>query len=635
MICPRCKENVIGGNTICPKCGYNFSMNGNQDNMVNNNLNNVTNNNQTMNNTGGMFVNNGVSNNVVNNSSNYSSNFNNNLNSNISYENSNMSKEKKKNNKIIIAIIILIILGVLVFFGYKFFTGKNNDFETKEDGKIGFDAKTSFIQNSDFMYALFDYNGNQITDFIYKYVGIPEFVLYGTAIVSNDDGYFLIDQNGNELTKRGEYSDFELNGTLFDASYESDDSDKGYYLTLKGKKLFSKDEYEIVPPMYSFLTFSLVRNKKTKDVSYIDHNGKTVVTIPYKEGEELKYVFYDDKSFLTIFYNNKSYIFNLNTNKLLQTIDSKSLYAFDDYDEKDKILIAYNYDFQKNTDDKKYKVFKDGKLIQTDELETKCAYLHLTRLHVRFKQDMVVCEYDRSSDEVYLFDKSFNYIGDTKDYQYILNKDNYIKNHKLYKDEKEVKSLPCLVRGRSSKFNNEDIYFLSPSYASETCDGIKNGSGALYDMSGNKISNSFSYLGNFDSNGLAEASDDLETFSLINKKGEKVITGYVDYKYHDGYYMVKKNGSVGLIDKNGKEIFPCEYTTVEIKNAFGAKIVSLMKYGSPKIFVAYDLNNNKEIFNGPGTVEFNDTFYSIYDEKKNAEYYYSYSTGKIFFTRNF
>lgn len=626
MICPRCKENVLDGSSFCVKCGYNFNMNNNQNNMVGNN--------QQPNN---QMVNNNQMNSNVNN---YSNNFNNNLNGNINYgnndsNNNDIFKEKKKGNKAVIAVIAILIVGIVGFFGYKLFTGKTGGIGTKEDDEVSFEIKADFIQNNDLKYAIFDYKGKQVTDFIYNYVWMWQFT-YGTAVVKNDEGYFIVDQSGKELTKPGEYSDIEINGILYDATYETDgNSSSGNYLSLKGKKLFSKSEYEIVPPLYSSLTFSLIRNKKTKDVSFIDHNGKTVVTIPYKDGEELKYVFSDDKRFLTLFYNNKSYIFNLNTNELLQTIDFKSLYAFDGYDEGDKILITYNVNFKENKDDKIYKVFKNGKLIETEELETKCATTHLHRFHVTFKQGMVVCEYDLG-DEMYMFDKSFKYLGDTKDYLYILDKDNYIKDHKIYKDGKEVKSIPCLVRGRSDKFNDEDMYFLAPSYSARTCDGIKEGFGALYDKSGNKINNNnFSYLGKFDSNGLAEASDDSKTVSLINKKGEKVITGYMEYKYFDGYYMVKKNNQVGLIDKDGKEIFPCEYSTVDIRSSFGTKIVSLMKYGSTKMSIAYDLKNNKEIFNDAGVVSFGNTYYSIYDEKKNTDYYYSYSTGEMFFTRSY
>lgn len=255
MICPRCKENVLDGSSYCVKCGYNFNMNNNQNNMVGNN--------QQPNN---QMVNNNQMNSNVNN---YSNNFNNNLNGNINYgnndsNNNDIFKEKKKGNKAVIAVIAILIVGIVGFFGYKLFTGKTGGIGTKEDDEVSFEIKADFIQNNDLKYAIFDYKGKQVTDFIYNYVWMWQFT-YGTAVVKNDEGYFIVDQSGKELTKPGEYSDIEINGILYDATYEIDgNSSSGNYLSLKGKKLFSKSEYEIVPPLYSSLTFSLIRNKKKK-----------------------------------------------------------------------------------------------------------------------------------------------------------------------------------------------------------------------------------------------------------------------------------------------------------------------------------------------------------------------------------
>ena len=246
MICPRCKENIMEGSTSCVKCGYNFSMNNNQNNMVNNNQQM---NHQMMNNSN--IPNNGMNNNV----NNYSNNFNNNLNSNVSYENNNSNnndifKEKKKGNKVVIAVITVILVGVVGFAGYKLFTGKNgsnsglnnnnnNNNDYDDDSSI---VAAELLPNIDSMHALFNYKGKQLSDFIY--LTNDEGFNYGSAVVYTKDGAFLIDGRGKQLTKPGEYSKFSLINVLYSVKPgNSNDKSSGYYLSTKGKKLFSKDEY--------------------------------------------------------------------------------------------------------------------------------------------------------------------------------------------------------------------------------------------------------------------------------------------------------------------------------------------------------------------------------------------------------
>lgn len=603
MICPRCKENVMDGSSFCVKCGYNFNANNNQQ------MSNQTNN-------GGVVLNNVTPNNgVVQNSTN-----------NVS--NNNFPKENKKGGKLLIILLAVILISGFLVLGYKFLT-KNKDNATNgnnNDNKTEIEEVTAgFINNEDGKYAIFNYKGEQVTNFIYNRVDVLGF-RNGAAIVTNDEGKYIVNQVGKELTNPNEYSSIDLSGVLYDAS----NGNSGYYLNNKGKKLYNKDEYELIPELYLFLNFSLIRNKNTKDISFINTNGDKVFTIPYKEGaKDFTYVFSTGHEYITLFYNNKSYIVDLTTNKLLQSFDSKAAFCLDDYDKTNNVLITYKCGYTEE-DENKYKIFKNNKLITTNEFENKCANTHKYNRAVSFVQDKVLCGYNY--DDSYIFDKDFKYLADTKDYDYMLSLKDYIKDDKLYKNGKEVKTLSCLKSAIKSKYSAEGVYRLVNAYCSGS-DGLT----SFYDLDGNKIgNNSYQYIGNFDGNGYAMATDGKGNTFLINKTGDKVITGKYDkYNYNGDYYIVEDGRKAGIIDKTGNEVIPLEYDAVEIQKNYGTVLTQLIKYNSSaanSTYLIYDLKNNKEIYNGKYKASFMTAFYSIYDIKNKNYDYYSYYTGEKFFS---
>lgn len=269
MICPRCKENVLDGSSYCVKCGYNFNMNNNQNNMVGNNQhpnNQMVNNNQM--NNGGMFVNNGnVPNNGINNNvNNYNNSFNNNLNSNVNYGNNNSNnngvfKEKKNGGKAVIALIVVALVGVVGFFGYKFFTEKNgggfgnkdkNFFLINKKGEKISDNYSNlklkgkyYVVTSNGKKGIIDTNGKLVVpceydeaDVVYKFeIPIPE--LYNRNGVEFDHLIKKLDDNmemykGTASVKLGD---------VHMLVYDSDSGINSYYSYYTGKKFYEFSIY--------------------------------------------------------------------------------------------------------------------------------------------------------------------------------------------------------------------------------------------------------------------------------------------------------------------------------------------------------------------------------------------------------
>ena len=601
MICPRCKENVMDGSSFCVKCGYNFNANNNQQmsNQVNNNT-------------------------VPNNANNFNNNLNSNVNGNNSTNNNLFNENKKGNNKIVIGVIAVALVSTVGFFGYKFFTNKNGGTGIN-NGNNNYDSTTigtSLIPNENDMYAIFNYKGNKVTDFIYSSIDENGF-RYGSAIVSEKGGSFLVSEGGKELTKPGEYSRLYMYNVLYDAEVKDSDS-LGYYLSTKGKRLFSKDEYEIVKTDYFNVPFSIVKNIKTNEISCVGSNGEILATMP-SNGSTINptFKYSEKKGYLSVFYGNKSYIIDINNNKLLSSFSSNDQYCFNSYNENTKLLITSLC----NTYDKKgkryYMAFKDNKDISSNDFDTKCSN---SSYGISFKDDNTIC-----SGYGYIFDKDLKYIGSVRDYNYIIDFNNYIKDGKVYKNGNEVKTLSCLqVVANDNRISVDGFYHLR-SLKNSKCNG--DGLISLYDVSGNKVSNSsYYYMYDFDDNGLAIAGDKDRKFFLINKKGEKISDSYDKVELSNKYYIVTLNNKKGVVDTNGKLVVPCDYSNITINSRFDLSIAELYNNVNGNVScVIKNLNDNKEIYSGTNTsVILYQNYLNVYDSDNRVNIYYSYYTGKEF-----
>ena len=473
------------------------------------------------------------------------------------------------------------------------------------------------------MHALFNYKGKQLSDFIY--LTNDEGFNYGSAVVYTKDGAFLIDGRGKQLTKPGEYSKFSLINVLYSVKPgNSNDKSSGYYLSTKGKKLFSKDEYEIVNTGYFYAPFSVVKNIKTNDISYISSNGDIIATMPSNgTSKDPEFVYSKEKGYLSIYYGNKNNIVDVNNSKLLlSSFESENQYCTATYNDATKLLIVALCNTNQKEGKKFYYAFRDNKAINSEDFENKC---FSSVISITPKGDHTVCS-------GYVFDKDLKNVGKTKDYNYIIDFNNYIKNGVVYKDGKEVNKLSCLRVMSNNGFSNDGFYHLRSIKNNTNCDG--DGLPYLYDSSGNRIV-SYYYLYDFDKNGLAFAGDKDKNFFLINKKGEKISDNYNNLKVSGRYYIVTLNGKKGIVDTNGKLVVPCEYVDIEIEYRFDIPIAMLYNernYGSN--FVIKKLDDGKEIYKGSASAKLDDVYINIYDSNTGFNIYYSYYTGKEFYRYN-
>lgn len=638
MICPRCKNNVLDGSTYCVKCGFNFSTNNNgTENSFNNNQGNPQVSNQMMNN------------NMPNNA-----NFNNGLNSNVTYGNNNSNNPNafkvKKSNNVVSIIVIIVIVGVLGFLGYKFFMNKdentNNNGSNGNSGNINGNANNDIskyetvghsflIPDVTSTYALFNYKGEKLTNFVY-YTPSHKGFRDGSILVRNlDFEDFLMDESGKELTVPGEYESIKEDYVMYDATFTKDNQKKnnttGYYLSSKGEKIYNKNDYKILQTKSSSFPYALIQNIKTKEVNYVNEDGTKVFSVDYNDSANFDtYVISYDEKYISIFYNNYNYIVDIENDKLLGSFASNIQYCAATYSEKDNLLITSKC----NDSDSGsfFKVIKNNKIIDSSEIENRCNKkndsMYKRGKTLFYKYDRLFCRIDLF-DEYYMFDSNLKYLGDTKEYGIILDFNNYFKDGKIYKNNKEVKSLSC-VNALDASIIDTDGYYRLTNSNKNGCSG--DGLISLYDSDGNKIGNESYYkLGLFDDNGLAIAADSNRKYFLINKKGQRVSESFDSITSSKGAcYVSETNNKFGLLSINGKTVESTKYDSVRCEGTH-AELLNKNSSGKIKIIAMLDLKNNKKVTVGENETLSNayDDYYYIYNESK-YEYYVYYNNEKIY-----
>lgn len=292
-------------------------------------------------------------------------------------------KKKKKNLKVLIIIavaVVVIILGII--FVPKLFIdnpGKSNEpivvsstFETKDDH-----------------YVLKGDNGKILLDNIKSHGKFCN----GTTEVKNTDGeYGIIDGSGKFIADYGKYSyinQYSSWGGNYYCFYEVRDDSKSqeYILKYDGSIFYSNDDdkylrdvdMEVYDSTTKFILFETEDNFQF--VSYLGNVFFTIAKVAEEEpdimsskGENV----YD--KYLTIYYNNKTYIYDLNSFKQKYTFDGK--YSIGDLhvskitttiagiesNKEEESLIIWGYPDVNNTQKRNtYLYHKDKLTFETDK----------------------------------------------------------------------------------------------------------------------------------------------------------------------------------------------------------------------------------------------------------------------------
>lgn len=584
-------NNNLTNNTLQPNAQINYN-NQNSVSMTNNNLNNNVQTNST-------FVN---QNNVVNPQSN--GGYNPVTPNNISVVNNQINNPTKKkiNPKIIIAIIlgiIVVVAGILIV--TKFINKKST---TPEEI---LSSTSFFLEDNNGMYALFNVDGKKLSEFEFEYAS--DFI-NGIAVVSNKDSqYALINESGKYVVNYGKYEHIREVGGLFEVS----DYEYNEFLMDSNKKILgSLENVQIV----DFGDLYVVLKEQDKYV-IVNYQGKTITTIPNaSDYDDLEIE--DEEGYITISYNNKTYVLDIIDGKELASFNSEKKYCINEINEEheDSFILLPCYDFLLEIEYSEYKIMYEGKI--TTE-----------------KTDSTYKNMEYNGDYIYAYDENYKYfVDDLKgnnlletEYGFVLIDENHYAINKdgnvvFYSNDQVIKEI------QNAHLNiSEDV---QPAYSVEYDftydDSALAGKNQFFNKDGKLITDkSYDYVEGFDKLNNIVVTDEDNKY-LMDKEGNIISDKFEFIGYFDGLYLMEKNNLKELYDAKMSKILDGDkmmsYVTINDED-----FVYYEKEGKN---VLYNLSKKQEIITTDEEVDLeNHYFITEIDGKTN---YHTYKTGKVFYT---
>lgn len=515
--------------------------------------------------------------------------------------------------------IVLIIAGLGIQWIPKMLSSSESP---KEEGGLSesLTHATSFwIANSEGdATALFDMDGNQLTDFIYD-IYSKKFINGVTMVKTKDGKPGLIDTKGNLVVGLDQYKYiFEEGG-----NYRAVDADyNDYLLNSAGKMIRMLEEDEEFFDDVDGYTYSIIESEN--DYTIIDYNGETVLTLPKEDDVELgRNYMHSQGDYLSIFYNQTNYIINLATKQVEIELPNQH-YCIDTI--KDNEMIIYACGPIDSEYSSEYKWIRDGKVIYSTTLDSS-EKLNFSRNNV-ILQGTPSWMLDENGNKVFEITHSF-YIDDKN---YIIEDEDDWNTLHLYVDGNLKDDLECSLW----KWNvNYDVYWLDCTddrFVSDSVFGKK----ILFNSDGTRVNDkNYELAYEPDENGNSVVTEDRENYYLINIKGERISGDYANDNSYNKIYPIegmpelysamRKDGQEAIFKINGEDLITGDEIRTEV--ASNEKTYAIVKRDEK--YSIYDLSNMKEM----ATVDEKPYTRSEYftTSLNDKTQYYSYTTGKMFY----
>lgn len=351
------------------------------------------------------------------------------------------------------------------------------------------------------------------------------------------------------LVDFGKYESFSRIGIMYKA-YAKDR--KSYILNSKGKVLYKGEEVEI-GAFPAALDYTKVKIKSKNIYKIVNKDNKTALSL--KINTKVKEISGDYfEGYLSVFYDDTNYYIDVNKNKVIAKFDSKVQYRISQIIKENKIFRLSAASFQ---------------------IPSKA------------------------------------------------------QNHFLILENGKVKEVSCRTINMREKVD-KPIYILNTYYSSKC--KTTSSSSEFYDIDGKKLFNKTYRIGKyFDENDKAVVSEKENEYYLIDIKGNKISDTYEFIGNFEGYYIIQNGKQYGLLDKKAKEIYPVKYEKIKIENLRNKSFL-VATLTDDKNEILYDIEGEKELVSVPKTKTIslvNRNYFTTNEGKKTQ--YYSYTTGKMFY----
>ena len=458
---------------------------------------------------------------------------------------------------------------------------------------------TFMITKDNELYALYNSEGEKLTEYAYK--TFEEVSDLGYIVTNEKDEKSFISLKGKEIIAAGTYATIEAAGRMLYATKALEQPTDGTSLPEVDYNNFQTSNLYVLNGAGEILyeASDTVSIKKSglpiilKDNQYIVlyEEGKEL----YKDDASVEYVNQVNNSSCVIIgfeENEKFYSFNTtDENKNIElTIKEKGTYSILDQNEQGVILNDNNASSMIYVDLANAKYYANTILINDAYFDESYNIIltndQLTYIYPIGKEPVLMTSYYLSS-EAYVT-RSVNIYGP----------------HDIYKDGKKTGSLEnCQFYPAASAIESE----IFPVYQRDT--GYQ-----YYDFDCKKvIDETYLEAQPFDKNLRAIVKVKEDGYSLIDDKGTVLTkTEYNQMKYiGSSYYAVyNKDGSYGIIDVDGNEVLPLEYTSLTKKPITVYNEVTYLTLNKNGRGYVYDTEDDmKVIFSAEGNVIFNEKGY--------------------------
>lgn len=522
------------------------------------------------------------------------------------------SNKKKPQNMILIiiaiAVVAIILVGILIF-------NKMNSANRGNGGTSLEESLTSsnsfFLRNSDGLYALFDINGKQLTDFEFK--NTHDFVNGAAHVTTKDGKSGIISPNGKMIVNYDacKYL-YSSDGPLYqcvDKEYNNHIMNSSGKVILTGKNL----------DLLSFIgenKYAIVKDEEAEKYIVYDYDGNKLTSFATVDDMEIENANVNSlENYVSIFYNNTNYIFDINKSKLLLTLSENNPLCIEKVNNNhpDEFILKTCSNWYDNIDEYEHKLVRNGKVVYTKTSDK------LGKLS--FEGDNVIF----SDDAKYLLDNQGNKtikLGYTayKDYKnYIKQLSGVSNGSELYVDGQLKETISCdSIMGSYAEFG---VYLL------EHCRGFGDGDKIYIKYDGTRINDkSYKKASDFDKNGYAVVGT--YNVHLINLKGETVSDDYNEKIYAvdgtDNLYQGINDKTESIFEVNGDKIITGNKIHTQVSNGVVYAIVE-----NDQDYTIYDLKKKKNIVTVDVEPHTLSKYFTI--SKNSKTQYYSYTTGKMFY----
>lgn len=489
--------------------------------------------------------------------------------------------------------------------------------------------ETTYMLTHDELFALYNQDGKRLTNYLYTSYEEIEGVGYIVFDQNNQPG--LISLKGEQVIPFGEYETLEATDQMLYATKKVEEKTKDEKTkNKKTKDTKTKDKKTEDKNQNEFLKTNLYVLNGKGEVLYSadEHTGIMKSGLPVIQKDDSYIVLYRDGQ---EFYNGQEVV----------------KYA-SQYDHSSYVIVGYDGYFHltkiaENKDEEDIKIgmeqggnysiiaAHEKALLLNDKTLKSIIYIDMTTQET-YQHNIYIQEAQFDEDgNLYLKDGQHTYIYRVEETPikmntYFLSPNSYVIRssdiygpHIVYNEGKEVASLENCQFYPAAKKIEYEIY---PVY-------IRDQGYQYYNFKGKKvIDQTYIYAEPFDAPHTAIVKISDKGYSLIDASGH-VLTKqeYHRIKYmNSSYYAVyNESGQFGIIDKNGQEVFPMEYTAeanVTVLSTLNYNYILLIKNGRSYV---YDMDDKKkEILSQEGNIEYNEKGYF-----KIGDSYYNLDCEKI------